>query len=383
MLRVEKARVADWQGQIRSITKQLDQTNIRILSAMWKFGPRNLLEVSRRTRIPFTSVYHRVGKLEAKTARVAHLVPKMSRLGMVQMTVLLAATPGMENKVTAALKVPGMWRSIMPCEAPFTHHSVHAVPVNFAKDLRKYLARLSSTKLVTNQRVITTGDYVPNFPNFSYYNSASKEWRFEWESWLASLKKMRATAAIDDPDGYPMVADKKDLLIVEELEKNARASFAAMSPILGISLQGVKYHYDKKLAPSGVVQHFELQVTPYPPELSAYHEARLDFSNKLAMNKFFSLLGELFFVSGATKILRTDSLLVRTCIPQTQLQSMFEFFSEMVKTRILESYSAVRLNMMKRETRRAPYELFDEKNGWTFDLRSCTSRLSKLRSQNR
>lgn len=90
-------RLTDWHGEIRSVMKRLDQTNIKILTAMWRFGPRNLLEVSRRTRIPFTSVYHRVGKLEAETGRVSYLIPKASKLGMVQLTAQVAAKPGLRQ----------------------------------------------------------------------------------------------------------------------------------------------------------------------------------------------------------------------------------------------------------------------------------------------
>src|SRR3989304_7389860 len=99
MLRAEKVRLADWHSELRDFMKRLDGTNIKILSAMWKFGPRNLLEVSRKTGIPFTSVYHRVGKLESETGRGAYLVPKKSKIGMVQLTAQIAAKPGREDKV--------------------------------------------------------------------------------------------------------------------------------------------------------------------------------------------------------------------------------------------------------------------------------------------
>ena len=379
MLQTEKVHVADWHGQIRQVTKQLDQTNIKILSAMWKFGPRNLLEVSRRTGIPFTSVYHRVGKLESKTGSIARLMPKTSRLGMIKILVFAAARPGMEDQVTAALKIPKFWQSVTSCEAPFTHYSVYAVPVKFVRDVRKYMGRLSDMKLVTHQRIIASGDFVPNFPNFSYYNATKRVWSFEWDEWLSALKRSRPSATIEDPDDYSMAADKKDLLIVRELDNNARTSFAAMSPILGISLQGVKYHYDKRLVPSGIVQRFELHVIPYPNEVSAYHEVILEFANRPSMNKFYSMIGELFFVLEVTKILRTNSLVVKTYIPQSQLHNMFEFFSHMAKARMLESYSAVRLNFSDRETHQIPYEQFDDEEGWSFDLKNCISKLSKLR----
>jgi len=366
MLRTEKVRVADWQREIRQVSKQLDQTNIKILSTMWKFGPRNLLQISRKTGIPFTSVYHRVGKLEAKTGSIARLSPKTSKLGLIKILVFVTARPGMEDRVTAALKIPNFWQSVTACEGPFTHYSVYAVPVKSVKDFRKYLGRLSAMKLATHQRIITAADFVPNFPTFSYYNSTKKVWSFEWDKWSSQLKRSRPSTTIEDPDDYSVTADKRDLLVVRELERNARTSFAAMSPVLGISLQGVKYHYDKRLVPAGIVQRFELHVTLYPKEISTYHEVMLEFSNTLAMNKFYSMIGKLFFVLGVTKVLRRNSLVVRTYIPQSQLQNMFEFFSHMAKMRMLESYSTVRLNFSDGETHQIPYDQFEDEKGWSF-----------------
>lgn len=69
------------------------------------------------------------------------------------------------------------------------------------------------------------------------------------------------------------------MLIVKELEKNGRKSFAELAPLLGISLQGVKYHYDKKLVPTGIVNYFGFDVLPYPETVSAYHEILLKFRN--------------------------------------------------------------------------------------------------------
>ena len=97
-----------------------------------------------------------------------------------------------------------------------------------------------------------------------------------------------------------MLADEKDLMIVKELEMDARKSFAEIAPLLGISLQGVKYHYDRKLVPTEIVKYFGFDVWPYPEEVSAYHEILLKFPRSEEMNRFYSLLGELFFVLGAS-----------------------------------------------------------------------------------
>jgi len=59
------------------------------------------------------------------------------------------------------------------------------------------------------------------------------------------------------------------MLIVRELEKDGRKSFAELAPLLGISLQGVKYHYDKKLIPTAIVKYFGFDILPYPEEVAA------------------------------------------------------------------------------------------------------------------
>jgi len=377
LLETEKVRLADSHKRIRETIKQLDQTNIKILIAMWKFGPRNLLEVSRRTRIPFTSVYHRVAKLEKKSKRVAALAPQIAQLGLMRAVVLATASPGAEDEVTKALKLPNLWRSIDRCDGSYTHLSVHYVPVKFLSQFKKYMKRISELKLVTQYRIILTGEYLPNLPDFSYYNPASSQWSFAWNKWLDELKK-KPSKIIEDPATYAVRSDKKDLLIVKELQKNARKSFADLAPILGISLQGVKYHFDRKLIPSGIVKNYEYDVWPYPEEVSAYHEISLEFPDKQAMNKFFSLVDELFFVIGVAKILRQNALFVRTYILQKQVPSLFAFLSQMAQRRLLESYSSVRRSLTSGETQSISYELFEDGVGWTFDLKKRLSELSKL-----
>lgn len=259
-MKPEYVHLPHYFKSIREVEKQLDVTNIKILSTMWKFGPRNLLEVSRRSGIPFTTVYHRVRQLEAKSGRLAYAIPETSKLGMQRVVVLVSA--GAAELVTVALKIPNLWRSINPCEGAFTHLSVHSVPIKFLKDFRKYIRQLLTSGLVTRFKIIPTGDHIPTFPNFKYYDIRKKKWEFPWHAWLRTLRKMKPHETLEDPKSYPLLADKKDLLIINELELNVRKTFAEIAPVLGISLRGVKYRYDRRLIPSGLLRHYALDIYP-------------------------------------------------------------------------------------------------------------------------
>jgi DNA-binding Lrp family transcriptional regulator len=373
----ESVQIADCFKLVRRAAKQLDQTNIKILSNMWKFGPRNLLEISRRTGIPFTSVYHRVGKLEAKSGGVVRVIPQIAKLGMRRLVVLVNARAGEEERVQSALKIPNFWWSINPCESPFTFHSVHAVPAKYLTEFSTYIKELHDIGLINEFRMIRTGEQFPNFPDFQYYDPKTNCWTLPWGSWLKELGQIHPRR-IRDPTGYATLADKRDLLIVKELEKNARKSFAELAPVLGVSLQAVRYRYEKRLVPRLIVNNLDFDVYPYPVEMSAYHEIMLEFPGKDAMDKFFSLVSQLFFVLAGSEVLGRTALMVRTFILESQLLNMFKFFSEMANNRMLDSYSPVRLRLQGREMQTISYELFDDEIGWSFDLKRRMSELHEL-----
>lgn len=378
----ETVRVFDefaWSNkEIREVSKQLDPINITILSTMAEVGPRNLLEVSRLTGIPFTTVYHRISKIESKAGRLVTLISNVAKLGMVRLVVLVASKPGLEDIVTQALRIPNYWRVIERCEGTFTHHSIQTVPVKFLKAFKDYISTMYAMNLIKSFRIIQTSDSYSIFADFSSYNSASGEWTFHWDEWLNDLTMRTPTRTIQDQRGEPVSVAKVDVEIISELEIDGRMNFAEIAKRINTSPQAVKYHYDNRLVPSGVVGQFHFDVVPYPVELSAYHEFMLEFPDSTAMNRFFSLAKRLFFVDHVSKALRKTTLLVRTRMINSQVENMFAFFSEMVNVGVLTSYSAVRLNMNSRLHQTISCELFDDAGGWQWDVYKVLLELNKL-----
>jgi hypothetical protein len=155
-------------------------------------------------------------------------------------------------------------------------------------------------------------------------------------------------------------------------------NFTDIAKRINASPQAVKYHYDNRLVPSGAVGQFQFDVVPYPVELSAYHEFMLEFADSTAMNRFFSLAERLFFVVHVSKALRKTTLIVRTLMINSQVERMFAFFSEMVNVGVLTSYSAVRLNMSSRLQQTISCELFDDGEGWKWDVYNVLLELNRL-----
>jgi DNA-binding Lrp family transcriptional regulator len=235
--------------------------------------------------------------------------------------------------------------------------------------------------LIKNHRIFLTGDTVENFPDFSSYNTGTNEWTFDWEGLLNELNVGEPTKTIADPTESVLQVDKTDLEIIVNLELNARAYFTDIASNVGVSPSIVKYRYDTKLLPSGLLDQFTFLVVPYPLEIAAYHEVMLKFASSSAMNKFFSLVEKLFFVISVSKVLRQDALFVRTYIPHSQASKMFEFYSQMAKAGLVEEYSAVRLDLARRDLQTVSSELFDDEKGWVWDLNKCLGELRALCSE--
>lgn len=381
VLRTETVRVLDehvsTSKSIREVLKHLDPTNIKILSTMAKVGPRNLLEVARLTGIPFTTVHHRIAQIESKATKVVELMPNAAKLGMARVVLLVAAKAGLEDVVTQALRIPNYWRVVERCEGAFTHHSIQIVPVQFLKQFREYVSTMQAMNLIKSFRIIQTGTSHMIFPDFSCYRSGSGEWTFDWEGWLDAVRSCRHTEVIKDPKDQPTDFKRIDLEITAHLEVNGRMSFADIAGKINASSSVVKYHYDK-LRRSGVLDRFDFIVTPYPIEISSYHEFMLEFTDADSMNRFFSVAKKLFFIHHLAKVVRKNTLFVRTRIVNSQVENMFTFFSELVNAGQLVSYSAVRLNMDSRLAQSISFELFDDVSGWQWDVYKSLLELNKL-----
>jgi len=376
----EKVRLTEqYAGVEQKILRELDLTAVKILSGMWEYGPRNLLEVARRTGIPFTSVYHRVERIESRSGPIAYLVPKLSKIGMARVAVLATSRLGCEELVTKALTAPNLWSAIESCEGPFTSASTHSVPVSSVERFMDYVYELRRTGLVTDVKIVTLGDFVPNFPDFSYYDPSRHEWVFPWDRWFTKIVTAEPAESLRDPSSYEMGVDERDLFIVRRLEANARRSYAELAAEMGISLYGVKYHFDKKLVPSGIANNFQFNVVPYPKEVSAVHEIMLEFTDLLSMDKFVSVIKTLFFVVGFAKELGKPAILLRTYMLESQLPKLFIFFSELAKANILTSYSAIRKDIHSRRTQTISHELFDKEKGWVIDFDGIQRELETLR----
>ena len=359
----------------------LDEENVKILETMKQYGPRNLQQIARKSKLPYTTVYGRVGKLQSLNALRTHIHPSFSKIGLVRAVVLARPFPGKELLVRDALKVPGYWLKIVRCTGePNGYYSQHAIPASNQQDFRLYLDQLVTRGVVKDYQLLWLGESYSPLPNFDYYNPKERSWKFEWQQWGQAIKSGRASDGKRPTTSNSGDFDKKDLIILKELYLDGRVTLASLSKLLGMTLPATKYRFDR-LVEDGFVADFVISLLPFIPEVSDLVDLRLDFANETAMKNADRVLSKTPFVLTLTPIIGLHSLAVRIYLPRQEMANLMSFLSTLARDDILAGYSYVVLDRSTQLTQTFSYKTYNDESGWDYDNREYLQAVANLVSK--
>ncbi len=368
----------EYFDRIHRIMSVLDEENIKIISTMKKFGPRNLQQISRRSKVPYPTVYTRVNKLEDEEILRTFAYPNYSKIGMARALVLLTPANGRELLAKEALKIPGYWIRIIRCSGECNgYYSLHAIPVDNRQDFERYIEQLVTSGLASEYRIFWLGEFTSNIPNFEYFDLKKKTWKFNWPSWLKMFVDQAPTPKLDQSEAQKASFDKNDLLILKELNLDARKKLSEFAKLIGITLPAAKYRFDN-LVRKGLVQDWVVNLLPYPPETSDLLEVRLEFRDENLLVGNEKLLQRLPFVLDYSRVRASNSITTRVFLQRGEVNNMLILLSALVRRRVLERFSYLVLDPMTIETQTFSYEYFTNESGWHYDNREYIGTLRKL-----
>jgi DNA-binding Lrp family transcriptional regulator len=368
----------EYFDRIHRIMSVLDGENIKIISAMKKFGPRNLQHISRKSKVPYPTVYTRVNKLESETLLRTWVYPNFSKIGMARAVLLVTPAHGRELLAREALKIPGYWTRVIRCSGECNgYYSVHALPVEHRQDFENYVEQLVTSGLVTDYKILWLGEFTSNIPNFEYFDTKKKTWKFNWPLWLKMFVDQAPTPKLEQVESQKTSFDKNDLLILKELNKDARTKLSEFAKLIGITLPAAKYRFDN-LVRKGLVNDWVISILPYPPETSDLLEVRLDFKDEglLAANE--KVLSRLPFVLDWSRVRASNSITTRVFLQRNEVNNLITLLSALVRRNVLERFSMLLLDPMTIECQTFSYEYFSDESGWRYDNRDYIGSLRKL-----
>jgi len=366
--------------RIHRLVSLLDDENTRIIQTMKQHGPRNILHVARESKLPYTTVYSRVVKLESMGILRTWIHPHYSKLGLARAMVYATPFAGKELLAKEALRIPGYWLRFARCIGDCNgYYSQHGIPMSHQRDFEMYLEQVRERGALRNFQLFWLGEPRTNIPNFEYYDMKSKTWRFEWNQWLELFSKGRGINRGREPSKSEGGFDAKDLIILKELSKNARTTLADISKLLSMTLPATKYRFDD-LVERGFIHDYVVDILPFAPDISQLSELRLDFRNEGSLKDAREILATLPFVLNFSSMNGLNSLTCRIYIPRSEIRNLMTLISHLARDGVLTGYQYSEIDSTTIQTQTFAYKYYDDNSGWRYDNRAYLGSLDNLLS---
>ena len=367
-------------NQFFSYFKLLDQTNASILKAIGELGARNITLIAKRTRLPVTTVRFRLEKMKKGGQVLVAANPDLPKLGLAKAFMIADAYLGRQNHLLEAIKNTAYWTYIIRC---YGRHdgfcSYFAFPATYMKELEDYIQEAKHLQAFPNAQFFwcTNSRVVP--PDFSWYDFKEKKWKFDWEHWTRDIlaTSHELPEPIREPAHYTIAADKKDLLIIKELQKDETIGFNKLAEIAEISPQSVGSRYHNHILKRRLIVDYGVDVYPYPLEISDLYLFKIDFADQRCLGKFANACEGKQFVVSYSKIIGKNTILANVYIIKTEFPNFMRALNQLFVEGFVTGFFYVTLDQSAYRRQTISYEYF-ENGRWLYDHSERVKKLLKI-----
>lgn len=358
-----------------------DEKNIKILHYLPE-NPRNFAKISRLAKLPYETTRSRLIKLirEEKVLRITANVDYY-RLGLSIYTVIASAQPYLISEAKDLLKTK-YTLSIVRCYGECNGYLVDfCFPVGREEILLNYLSKLRESEVFTRMLIFKRTPFKINRVNFlEYYDLASHKWKVNYLDWAEEVLSASISSEKVPFEG-PRIAffDSTDLVILRELEVDGTKDFVDLAKIVGITPQGVRYHYYRHVVGKNLIDGYDISIYPYPPLLTTSLAGIISFNGFDEMCRYINATYGKPFLHAYAKIFGENKLLVYMRIPSVSINEFYEALDYLCANKIIQGYFLARVNERGLQKYIDLYRNYSE-GEWLIDENEFLSKIEKARS---
>lgn len=348
--------------------KRLDSLSIEILEALGVYGPRNISKIARKIGAPMPTVRDRIDDLKSHFSLRLRVSVYHTFIGLKKAFVFAKSNPGCERLLWEALKANDFWL-YLTClyGVSESFYGIYGIPIDHTQEFERFVTELRNHGIAQNvdllwstciQTVNLTGDW---------YDIESERWIFNWNGWISDIEGQGTTLppTLRESDNYLQKADRADIIILKELQKDAECRLPAIARLLDVSPQAVQYHFKNHVLKKGLIEGYEVSL-PHFEALTDSYCFRFKFRNTGNMAKFALSLGNKPFVRSVGKIYGENALFVRIYLPRKEFKSFADILSKLIRGGFMISYNYVIEDFSVNVAQTIPYEFFEERS-WVYD----------------
>ena len=360
--------------------QKLSFVDLKILESLAIYGPRNLTKVAKKLGMPPETLHKRFRRLRSQIFLRTHANLYHTNLGLRKAVVFAEAVPGYENLLFECLKQNDFWIAIARCYGMFEGCvSVFTIPKESCRKFEEFLREIKQLGVAKEIHFYWSTCFHSVHSRCNWFDLKSGTWVFKWENWINEIKNQQTKLphTLVEPKDFPVLADKTDVLILKELEKDATISFENLAKSIGISPQLVRYHFYKHIVERGLLESFEVTVFHFGREASDFFFFVFWFDSFEKLAKFASSLLDKPFVKGLGKILGENALFGYLYLPRSEFRKFLGVLSKLIGNGFLKSYRYAIQDLEASSRQTISYEYFKDRK-WIYNHEKHLKKLRNL-----
>ncbi|MDH7563928.1 MAG: hypothetical protein QHH24_03465 [Candidatus Bathyarchaeota archaeon] len=373
--------MASLRHQLRHVYeyfKFLDETNAKILQKLATVGPRNISALAKATRLPITTVRFRLNKMIEKGQLLVTVNPDLPKLGLAKAFLAANASLGCHDTLRKAIESTEYWTYMVRCYGKIDGYCAYfAFPHESMEEVEEYFREICARKIVTDYKLFWITNSFYNSPDFSWFDFKKKEWKLPWERWVKEILEAseELPAILREPQSYEPLVDKADLLIIKELEKDATIDLKKLAKILKITPQSVGTRYKKHIVARNLVANFNVDIYPFPLEISELFNFIIRFTDEKRLAKFAKASDKKPFIVSYAKAIDHDLLIANIYILKSEFPKLINSLNRLYSEDVITDFSYATLDPTSFRRQTISYEYFAD-GRWATNLKV---NLNKLR----
>lgn len=359
----------DWRESqsFRRYSKAIDENCRKIIKALHETGTNNLSLLAKKAGMSAALVHYYYDKLTSRNILKLKVNVNVKNIGLQPIEVVLKdESEKGEINLESYLKRIDYWSKIEKyyVQMETYWHAYYTIPREAVSEFNKFIRTLEKECNVKVTYMNMDPIEFNTKPNIDWFDDKERTWNFKWKEWIDKVINGRETEIPSAKSEEYVMLDKPDVFILRKLEEDAEVSFKDIASEIGVTPPTIRYHYYKHLVKYGVITGYEVELKPYPEDISIYILTHIQFSNRKNMKIFLASLEEKPFASKALINLENDTAIVYNYIPLDQIIELNRALIMMKKIGIVKDCSIGLIDKKVKIERKLPMELY-EKGKWT------------------
>jgi len=359
--------------------KRLDSLDIKILEALGICGPRNVSEIARKINAPFPTVRDRINYLKSHFSLLLQAKVYHTFIGLKKAFVFARASPGCERLLWESMRANEYWLYLTArYDAAESFYGIYGIPADHIGEFEQFIKRIEKLGIAQSINLFWSTCIHEVLLTGNWYDHESERWVFKWDQWIEDIESQGTSLphTLVEPRSYPQKADKIDIFILKELEKDATGSLQHIAKLLGVRPQIVQYHFKNHVVKRRLIEGYVVHL-PHFEDVSENYCFRFNFHNEKDMAKFALSFEGKPFVRSIGKIIGRNALFVYIYLPRKEFRGFTDSLSKLTKNGLLRGYDYAIEDLSRKQAETIPYQLF-KNNEWIYDHEEYMRRLHKL-----